>query len=82
MLLPMTKLGSWGWAVDSAAAVLTPPSCSLNPQQQRHLGTSSSPPLQSKLCVTSVEAEHAHRDLQCDQPSKALLKLSDNQEHH
>lgn len=78
----MTKLGSQGWAVGSPAPALPPPCCSLNPQQQRHPGASSLPTLQSKSCTASVEAEHAHRDPESHQPSKALLQLSDIQEEH
>lgn len=63
MSLATSKLGSQGWAVDSAAAVLTPPSCSPDLQQQ-HAGVSSSSTLQSKPGTISGEAEHAQRPME------------------
>lgn len=48
----LTKLGSWGRAVDSPATVLTPLSSSLH---QQHPRVSSSRTLQPNLCTASVE---------------------------
>lgn len=55
MLLTVTKLGSQGWAVDSPATVLTPPS-SVKPWQQWHPGVSSSPTVQTVHCLCGGSA--------------------------